>query len=134
MVRPAVLDATWEGLSVEPKSSILITSICRRVSHISSDISEPTDLVKRISNRSRTQRLALSNPKVLRRLGAVHNHDGHIPHLHLVHIAIPLRPLAVLRRSIRPYGPQVADEREPRRAGHAGDAGLVADDLVDDDI
>lgn len=134
MVRPAVLDATWECLLVRPKSSINIMFKDRTAPHISSDISEPTNLVKRISNRPRAQRLALSHPEVLRRLGAVDNNDGHIPHLHLVHITIPLRPLAVLRRGIRPDGPQVADEREPRRAGHAGDAGLVADDLVDDDI
>lgn len=101
---------------------------------VSPAYSEQTHLMKRICDRPRTQRLALSHPKMLRRLGTVDNYNGHISHLHLVHIAIPLGPLPVLGCGISTYRPQVTDERKPRRPRHAGNTGLIADDLVDDDI
>lgn len=61
---------------------------------------QSTNLVKRISHRPRAQRLALPDPEVLGGLCTVHDNDGDVPHLHLIHVAVPPRPFAVLGRGV----------------------------------
>lgn len=90
--------------------------------------------MKGISNRPRTQRLALSNPDLLRSLCTVHHDDRHIAHLHLVYIPVLLGPLIVLDRGVGADGPQVADKWQAWRALHPGYTDTVACDFIDDDV
>lgn len=88
--------------------------------------------MKSISNRPPTQ--PLTPPQRLRGPRAINHHHRHIPHLHLVHIAVRPRPARVLRRGVAADREQVADYRKPGGAAHARDAGAVAGEFVEEEV